>query len=248
MKILVCISSVPDTTTKISFVNDNKEFNSAGVQFIINPYDEFGLTKALKIKEQLGGTVTVIHVGPASNEPIIRKALAIGADNAVRIDGEAVDGLMVAHEIANYVKNNPFDLIFTGRESIDYNGGIVPHALSAILNIPAVSPCVGLEINGNEAHLETFVDGGKEKLKTALPVIVGSQKGLVEESDLIIPNMRGIMLSRTKPLEVLAVQNSVNNQKVAQYELPPAKKACKMIDAGNVEELVSLLQNEAKVI
>lgn len=248
MKILVCISSVPDTTTKISFVNDNKDFNSAGVQFIINPYDEFGLTKALKIKEQLGGSVTVLHVGPAGNEPIIRKALAIGADNAVRIDGEALDGLMVANEIAHYVKNNPFDIIFTGRESIDYNGGIVPHALAAILNIPAVSPCVGLELNGNEAHLETFVDGGKEKLKTLLPVIVGSQKGLVEESELIIPNMRGIMLSRTKPLEVVALQNNVNNQKVAQYELPPAKKACKMIDASNVDELVSLLQNEAKVI
>ena len=152
MKILVCISSVPDTTTKISFTNNNTEFNKSGVQFVINPNDEFGLTKALQLKEaNPGSTVSVIHVGPATSDPIIRKSLAIGADDAIRIDTEAVDALQVANEIAVYIKANPFDLIITGKESIDYNGAIVPHALGEILGIPSVSPCIGLEIDGAEA-------------------------------------------------------------------------------------------------
>ena len=248
MKILVCISSVPDTTTKINFSSDGKEFNKQGVQFIINPYDEFGLTKALKIKEKNGGTVTVINVGLAENDPIIRKALAIGADDAVRIDANPIDGISVAKEIAEFAKNEAYDLIIAGRESIDYNGGIVPHALGAILNIPSISPCIGIEIEGTNVTLETFIDGGKEKVSATLPVVIGSQKGLVEENELIIPNMRGIMMSRSKPLKVIPAAGKAPCQTIANHELPPAKQACKMIDANNVEELVALLQNEAKVL
>ncbi len=249
MKILVCISSVPDTTTKITFTNNNTEFNSNGVQFVINPNDEFGLTKALHIKERnAGSTVTVIHVGPASNDPIIRKSLAIGADDAVRIDTMANDPIQVANEIAHYIKDNPFDLIITGKESIDYNGAVVPHALGELLGIPSVSPCIGLEISGNEATITGVIDGGSEDLSAILPVIVGGQKGLVEESELRIPNMRGIMQARSKPLKVIASCGFSDCQKIVSYDTPTPKSACKLIDANNVEELVALLQNEAKVI
>jgi electron transfer flavoprotein beta subunit len=248
MKILVCISSVPDTTTKINFSADGKDFNKQGVQFIINPYDEFGLTKALKLKEKHGGTVTVINVGLAENEPVIRKALAIGADDAIRIDGNPIDGISVAKEIAEVAKAESYDLIITGRESIDYNGGIVPHALGALLNIPSISPCIDIEIENSTVTLETFIDGGKEKSSATLPVVIGSQKGLVEENELIIPNMRGIMMSRSKPLKVVPMSGQSPSQTVASHELPKAKQACKMIDASNVDELVNLLQNEAKVL
>ncbi len=249
MKILVCISSVPDTTTKISFTDNNTALNTAGVQFVINPNDEFGLTKALQLKEaNPGSTVTVIHVGPAANDPVIRKSLAIGADDAVRIDCEAVDAIQVANEIATYVKANPFDLIITGKESIDYNGAIVPHALGELLGIPSVSPCIGLEINGSDAKMTGMVDGGKEELSASLPVVAGGQKGMVDEKELRIPNMRGIMQARSKPLNVVAAAGTAGSQKVTTYDSPAAKAACKMIDANNVEELVNLLQNEAKVI
>jgi electron transfer flavoprotein beta subunit len=248
MKILVCISSVPDTTTKISFTEGNTQFNTQGVQFIINPYDEFGLTKALQLKEANGGSVTVLHVGPAANDPVIRKALAIGADDAVRIDTDAIDAMQVAQEIANYAKDQSYDIIFTGRESIDYNGGMVPNLIGAILDIPAVSPCVGMEVDGSSATMNTMVDGGKEKVKANFPIVVGSQKGLVEENELRIPNMRGIMMARSKPLNVVAASGAEAVQKVKGYELPPEKAACKMIDPNNVDELVSLLQNEAKVL
>tara|TARA_Y100000589_G_scaffold2595_1_gene2443 strand:+ start:243 stop:992 length:750 start_codon:yes stop_codon:yes gene_type:complete len=248
MKILVCISSVPDTTTKITFTNNNTEFNSSGVQFVINPNDEFGLTKALQIKENNpGSTVTVINVGPATNDPVIRKSLAIGADDSIRIDTIPNDPLQVAHEIANYVKENPFDLIITGKESIDYNGAIVPHAIGELLGIPSVSPCIGIEIKGNGATITGVIDGGKEDLSAELPVILGGQKGLVEESELRIPNMRGIMQARSKPLKVIDATGFKECQKVVSYDTPKQKAACKLIDANNIEELVSLLQNEAKV-
>jgi electron transfer flavoprotein beta subunit len=249
MKILVCISSVPDTTTKITFTENNTKFNAGGVQFVINPNDEFGLTKALILKEtNPGSTVTVIHVGPAANEPVIRKSLAIGADDAVRIDTDAIDAVQVANEIAAYVKANPFDLIITGKESIDYNGSIVPHMLGELLGVASVSPCIGLNINGTTAEMVAVVDGGKENVTSNLPVVIGGQKGLVDEKELRIPNMRGIMQARSKPLNVVAASGASPSQSVNSYELPAAKSACKMIDANNVDELVNLLQNEAKVI
>ena len=248
MKILVCISSVPDTTTKITFVDDNKNLNKQGVQFVINPYDEFGLTKAIKLKEQHGGTVTTICVGQADVEPVIRKTLAIGADDAVRIDTAPIDAMHVATEIANYVKDKGFDLIIAGRESIDYNGGLVPHFLGELLNLPSVSPCIEFAAEGGTAKMTTVIDGGKESLSANLPVVIGSQKGLVEETDLIIPNMRGIMMSRSKPLAVVPAGGTEHCQAVQKHELPAPKAGCKMIDSSNVDELVNLLQNEAKVI
>ena len=249
MKILVCISCVPDTTTKISFINNNTEFNNSGVQFVINPNDEFGLTKALQIKESIPeSSVTVIHVGIATSDSVIRKSLAIGADNAVRINATADDPIQVAKEISFYVSKNPFDLIITGKESIDYNGAIVPHAIGELLKIPSVSPCIGLEIKGDEATLIGLVDGGKEELLATLPVIIGSQKGLVEENELRIPNMRGIMQARSKPLIVIEANGNYGNQKIISYDTPPQKSACKIVDANNIGELVALLQNEAKVL
>lgn len=248
MKILVCISSVPDTTTKINFTDNDTLLNKQGVQFIINPYDEFGLTKALMLKEANGGSVTVINVGTSENDPVLRKALAIGADDAVRIDCLQIDGLHVANEIANYAKSQSYDLIIAGRESIDYNGGIVPHLLGELLNSASISPCIALTINGTEAEIVTVIDGGKETLKANLPIVIGSQKGLVEENELRIPNMRGIMMSRSKPLSVVASSSQEFAQKVIKHELPTPKSGCKMVDASNVDELVNLLQNEAKVI
>lgn len=249
MKILVCISVVPDTTTKITFTDNNTKFNTSGVQFIINPNDDFGLSRALQIKEaNPGSTVSVLNVGTAASDPVIRKALAIGADSAIRIDLEPQDAMQVAEEIANYIKSNPYDLIITGKESIDYNGGIVPHAIAEYLGVPSVSPCVGIEVSGTTANMVTIVDGGKENLSANLPVVVGSQKGMVEEKDLRIPNMRGIMMAKQKQLVVVPASGANVGATTESYESPAAKSACKMVDAGDVAELVNLLQNEAKVI
>jgi len=248
MKVLVCISHVPDTTSKINFTADNKEFDKNGVQFVINPYDEFGLTRAVWLQEKQGAQVTVLTVGRADTEPTLRKALAIGANDAIRIDADPTDGYFVAKQIAEVVKENQYDLVIAGRESIDYNGGQVPGMVAAMLNMPFVNACVGLEVEGDKASLIREIDGGKEKLTASLPLVVGGQKGLVEEKDLKIPNMRGIMSARTKPLNVREAVDADHKVAVGSFEKPAPKSAVKMIDAENVEELVSLLHNEAKVI
>ena len=247
MNIIVCISSVPDTTSKIKF-NENSEFDTNGIQFIINPYDEFGLTKAVKIKENLGGTITVITVGDITSEPVIRKSLAIGADKAVRININPKDSFETASLISEYVKNMEYDIIIAGRESIDYNGSAVPCMIAEMLDIPFVNACIGLNLNEETADLIREVDGGKEFISSPLPLIIGGQKGLVEESELLIPNMRGIMQSRTKPLEIIEPENIANRVQSISLESPPAKKECRLVEEGNVKELITLLQNEAKVI
>ena len=247
MKILVCISSVPDTTSKISF-KDSSTFNSDGIQYVINLSDEFGLTKALHLKEAFGGTITVINVGLADTEPVIRKALAIGADDAIRINASASNAFFVANEIAAIAKQNNYDIIFTGKESIDFNGGMVTGMLGELLNIPSFIPCVGLEIQGTDVTLECLVDGGKEVQTSKLPIVVGAQKGLVDEKDLRIPNMRGIMSARTKPFAVVQPTTSSNHESYKEFELPAAKAGCKMISKDDVQELVTLLHKEAKVI
>lgn len=247
MKILVCISHVPDTTSKINFTNNNTEFDSNGITFVINPYDEFGLTRAMVIKETSGATITVINVGSASTEPTLRKALAIGADNAVRINSEPSDANYVARLLANYAKNENFDLIITGRESIDYNGGAVPGMMATYLDIPFVNSCLGLELNGNQATVVREIDGGKETLQGNLPMLLG-QKGLVEEKDLRIPAMRGIMMARKKPLTVIEAGDAEKQTSVLKFDLPEAKAECNMIDADNIDQLVQLLHSEAKVI
>ena len=248
MNIVVCISSVPDTTSKINFTENNTKFDSSGIQFVINPNDEFGLTKAMVLKEAIGGTVKVITVGDANSEPTIRKTLAIGADSAVRINKSATDSYTTALEIANYLKENPADLIIAGKESLDYNGGAVPGMIAEMLGLPFVNACNGLEIVGNDAKISREIDGGKENLSTSLPLVIGGQKGLVEESALRIPNMRGIMQARSKPLEVLEATTTEDLTTSISFEKPAEKGACKLVDADNVSELVSLLHNEAKVI
>ena len=245
MKILVCISNVPDTTTKISFANNNKDFNTAGVQFIINPYDEIALTRALELKEALGGTVTVINVGVATTEPNIRKALAIGADDGIRINAEPVDAFFVASQIAETAKKNQYDIILTGRESIDYNGAQVGGMVAELLGIPSITVATKLDVNGAEALLEREIDGGKEVVSTSMPFVASAQKGMAEPR---IPNMRGIMTARTKPLQVIEPTGGDKLTASTGYELPPAKSACKMIPADKAEELIALLHTEAKVI
>ena len=247
MNIIVCISSVPDTTSKIKF-NENSEFDTNGIQFIINPYDEFGLTKAVKIKESLGGTITVVTVGDTASESVIRKALAIGADKAVRINTNPKDSFETASLISEYIKDIEYDIIIAGRESIDYNGSAVPCMIAEILDIPFINACIGLNLNDNTADLVREVDGGKEFISSPLPLIIGGQKGLVEESELLIPNMRGIMQSRTKPLDIIEAENIVNRVQSISLESPPEKKECRLVEEGNVKELITLLQNEAKVI
>jgi electron transfer flavoprotein beta subunit len=248
MNIVVCISSVPDTTSKINFTENNTKFDCNGIQFVINPYDEFGLTKAMMIKEKSGGNVTVITIGDASVEPVMRKALAIGADAAIRINLNPTDSFSTASEIANYLKNNSADLIIAGRESIDYNSGTVPGMIAEMLEIPFVNACNGLEIEENTVNLSREIEGGKESLSVNLPLIIGGQKGLVEESELRIPNMRGIMQSRTKPLTVVEPSSDGNLTSSLSFEKPTEKGACKLVDAGNEAELVTLLQNQEKVI
>ena len=248
MKILVCISNVPDTTSKINFAEDNTRFDTNGVQFVINPNDEFGLTRAMWFKEKQGATLHVATVGGAATEPTIRKALAIGADEAIRVDAEPTDGFFVARQLAEVVKNGGYDLVIAGRESIDYNGGMVPGIMAALLDMNFVNTCISLEVDGNSATAIREIDGGKEKITTSLPLIIGGQKGLVQESDLRIPNMRGIMMARQKQLNVVPAVDANPATQDIKFEKPAAKGAVKLVDAENVGELIQLLHNEAKVI
>ena len=248
MKILVCISHVPDTTSKINFTDNNTKFDTTGVQFVINPYDEFGLTRALWIKEKQGGTITVANVGTNVTEPTLRKALAIGADDAIRIDAEPTDGYFVAKQLAALIEENQYNIVICGQESIDYNGGQVGGMIAALLNWPFVSPCIGLELNGNTATLVREIDGGKETSTADLPLVIGGKKGLVEEKDLRIPNMRGIMTARTKPLHVRPKVDAEARTSATNFEKPAPKAAVKLVDKDNVEELVRLLHEEAKAI
>ncbi len=248
MKILVCISHVPDTTSKINFSDNNTKFDTNGVQYVINPYDEFVLTRAMWFKEKQGATVTVINVGQASTEPTLRKALAIGADDAIRINAEPTDGYFVAKQLAEVAKSGGYDLILAGKESIDYNGGMVPGMLAAMLDYNFVNACIGLEVSDNKATVMREIDGGKETLATDLPLIIGGQKGVVEEKDLRIPNMRGIMMARKKPLQIIEPVSFEALTAAKSYEKPASKSECKMIDKDNVDELINLLHNEAKVI
>ena len=248
MKILVCISHVPDTTSKINFSDNDTKFDKTGVQFVINPLDEFVLTRAMWFKEKQGASVTVVTVGDATVEPTLRKALAIGADDAIRVDAEPADGFYVARQLAEVVKSGGYDLVLAGKESIDYNGGMVPGMLAELCGFSFVNACIGLEVTGDSVVAQREIDGGKETLEGKLPMVVAGQKGVVEETDLRIPNMRGIMMARKKPLQVIAPVDSSVTTNTLKYEKPQAKGACKMIEAENLDELIDLLHNEAKVI
>ena len=245
MKVLVCVSNVPDTTTKITFTNNNTQFNTSGVQFILNPYDEIALARAVELTEANGGSVTVINVGEAVTEPTIRKALAVGATDAVRINAAPLDAWFVASQIAAYVKNNPFDLILTGRESIDYNGSKVAGMLGELLDLPSVSIIKKIEIEGNSAIVEREIEGGKEVLIVPLPLVAGCAEGVTEPK---IPNMRGIMSARTKPLNVVEAVSVETNALIVGYETPAPRGQVKLLAADDTDQLVGLLHSEARVI
>jgi electron transfer flavoprotein beta subunit len=248
MKILVCISHVPDTTSKINFVNGDSEFDTNGVQYVINPNDEFGLTRAVWFQEQQGAKVTVVNVGGADTEPTLRKALAIGADDAIRVNATPTDGFYVAKQLAEVVKNGGYDLVICGKESLDYNGGMVPGMLAGLLGYNFVNSCTELTVDGTSAKASREIDGGKEVISASLPLVVGGQKGLVEEKDLRIPNMRGIMTARTKALNVVEPIGADNATKAVKFEKPAPKSAVQLVSADNLDELINLLHNEAKVI
>lgn len=245
MKILVCITHVPDTTSKISFTENNTKFNASGVQFIIGPYDEYALSRAIELRDALGGTVTVLNVGEADTEPTIRKALAIGADDAIRVNAFPTDAFFVASQIASISKNENYDLILMGRESIDFNGGIVHGMVAEMLGLPSVSPVMKLDVEGIKAIMAREIEGGKEIVEASLPLVAGCQEPIAEWK---IPNMRGIMSARTKPLKVVEPVNVEEQSKILGYELPPPKGACKMIDPSEAGKLFDLLKNEAKVL
>tara|TARA_B110000238_G_scaffold41016_1_gene43734 strand:- start:1334 stop:2080 length:747 start_codon:yes stop_codon:yes gene_type:complete len=248
MKILVCISNVPDTTSKINFVDSDTKFDTQGVQFIINPNDEFGLTRAVWLQQKQQAEVTVLTVGDISCEPILRKCLAIGANKAIRVNAIATDGFFVAKQIASVCEKESYDLIIAGRESIDHNGSMVPGLVAGMLDYEYITNCISLEVENGQATAAREIDGGKEIITSGLPLVLGAQKGLVEESDLIIPNMRGIMQARKKPLDVIPPTDAVASSKITSFEKPAAKGAVKLVDAEDIDTLIDLLHNEAKVI
>jgi electron transfer flavoprotein beta subunit len=248
MKILVCLSKTPDTTAKIAFKNGNKEFEENGVQWIINPYDEwYALVRAIELKEKDPATVLhLVMVGGPDADPVIRKALALGGDEAIRVNAAKLqDPFYVAAQIAEVAKNGGYDLVFTGKETIDYNGSSIGAMVSELLDLPFISLATGFDINGSVATVTREIEGGEEVDEVPLPVVVSCQKGMAEAR---IPNMRGIMSARTKPLKVVEPVGAEELTSISSFELPPAKSGVKMISPDNLGELVRLLHEEAKVI
>jgi len=247
MKILVCVSKTPDTTSKIAFTNGNTKFDDAGVQWIINPYDEwYSLVRAIELKEK--DATTIIHlitVGDASAEPVIRKALALGGDEAIRVNAESNDSYYIAAQIAEIAKQGAYDIVFTGKETLDYNGSSIGGMVAELIDAPYISLATKFDLNGTTATINREIEGGEEVNEVALPVVVSCQKGVAEQR---IPNMRGIMAARTKPLKVVEPTAADTLTSIVTYELPPAKAGVKLVDADNVEELVRLLHEEAKAI
>ncbi|MEZ4930671.1 MAG: electron transfer flavoprotein subunit beta/FixA family protein [Saprospiraceae bacterium] len=246
MKLLVCVSKTPDTTAKISFTADGAEFNSAGVTYIMNPYDEwYALVRAVELMEKNGGTVTVINVGDASNDQTIRKGLAIGATNAVRVNANPKSSLFIAKQIAEHAKSENYDIIFCGKESIDYNGSEVGAMVAEFLDLPFISFANKLEIEGNVATLERDIEGGLERSQVETPFVVSAAKGMAEQR---IPNMMGIMKAKQKPFAVVEPVDFPDHAVPVQFSLPPAKTGVKLVDPENMDELVRLLHEEAKII
>jgi electron transfer flavoprotein beta subunit len=249
MKILLCLSNVSDTTTKVRFVVGDSQFDTSNVQWIINPWDELGLTRALQLKEDTSNPVRevcVVNVGSAASEPIIRKALAIGADRAVRIDAEPSDAYFVAHQISEFIKKEPFDIILCGIESSDYNGSAVGAMLAEFMDCPSISSVTSLDFEGEQIEVSRAIPGGKQLLETQTPFVAVVQKGIAKEPR--IPSMRGIMMARKKPFQVMEAAEVEALTKCVKFELPQAKAACKMIDPGQMDTLVDLLHNEAKIL
>lgn len=246
MKILVCISKTPDTTAKINFKDNNTKFSEAGVQFILNPYDEwYALVRAVELKEaDAGAQIHLINVGGADNDPIIRKALALGGDEAIRVNADSDDSFFIASQIAEVARQNSYDIIFTGKETIDYNGSSIGGMVAELLDMPYVSLATKFVLSGNSATINREIEGGEEVNEVGLPVVVSCQKGMAEQR---IPNMKGIMGARTKPLKVLEPAAVESLTSIVSFELPPPKAGVKLIPADNPEELVRLLHEEAKL-
>ena len=246
MKILVCISKTPDTTAKINFTDNNTKFAEAGVQFILNPYDEwYVLIRAIELKEADASTVIhLINVGGADNDPIIRKALALGGDEAFRVNSDSKDGFYIASQIAEVAKQNSYDIIFTGKETIDYNGSSIGGMVAELLDMPYISLATKFTLTGTTATVNREIEGGEEVDEVSLPVVVSCQKGMAEQR---IPNMKGIMGARTKPLKVLEPAAADELTSISSFELPPPKAGVKLVSADQPEELVRLLHEEAKV-
>jgi electron transfer flavoprotein beta subunit len=247
MNLLVCISKTPETTAKIAFKENGTQFDTDGVQFIMNPYDEwYALVRAIELKESLGaGKVIAINVGPASNDIVIRKALAIGADEAVRVDAEANSASFVAKQVAAYAKDNNIDIVFLGKETIDYNGSLVGGMISELLDVPYLSYASNIEVSGDEATVTCEIEGGVEIVKATLPFVISATKGLAEQR---IPNMRGIMMAKRKPLNVIPPVGVDENEAIVSYQIPEGKTGVKLVDPENMDELVRLLHEEAKAI
>jgi len=249
MKILVCISNVPDTTTKVKFVEDNTKLDTMGIQWVINPWDELSLTRALELKEKPDAgveKVTVAHVGEVSSEPTIRKALAIGADDAIRVNAAPVEAYSVAAQLAEALKDEEYDLIFCGIESSDYNGSTVGSMLAEFLNIPSVSAVSNLDIAGGKVEITRDIDGGKEIVEVPTPLVAVAQKGIAAEPR--IAAMRGIMMARSKPVKVVEPAAIEPLTEVLAYEMPVARDACKLVEPDEAAKLIELLQGEAKVL
>ncbi len=246
MKILVFVSQTPDTTAKISFNADSTEFNSAGVQYIMNPYDEwYALVRAIDLAKATGGTVTLINVGGAESEQIIRKGLALDANDAVRIDMQSKSGMNTAFQIAEYAKSKGYDIIFTGKETIDHNGSEVGAMIAEYLDMPFISYTSKLDMSGTTATVERDIEGGVEIVEVQTPFVISAAKGMAEQR---IPNMMGIMKAKSKPLSVVAAQPFADLAVISKFDLPPAKAGVKMVNPEDMEELVRLLHEEAKVI
>jgi electron transfer flavoprotein beta subunit len=245
MKILLCASKTPDTTTKIAFTPDNKSLDSANVQYILNPYDDHALARAMDIKEKTSGHLTVIHVGDNTAEPILRRCLAIGADEAILVNAPATDALTVAQHIASAVQGQQFDLVFTGRESIDFNGSMVCEMLGELMGMPSVSFATDIQFDGGNATIKRFIDGGEETLQAKLPVVISATKELAEPR---IPNMRGIMTARAKPIQNGNPAQAQPMTELVRFEPPAKKSGVKMIDAAEAGKLIDILHNEEKVI
>ena len=247
MKILVCVSKTPDTTSKIAFKDGNSKFDDAGVQWIINPYDEwYALVRAIELKEKDPSTVIhLVTVGAADTEPIIRKALALGGDEAIRVNTDSHDSFYIASQIVEVAKQGSYDLVFTGKETIDYNGGVVGGMLAELLDLPYISLASKLDVDGSSLKIERELEGVKETVTANMPCVISAQKGMAEAR---IPNMRGILASKTKPVTVIAADGSPVKAGVKSFAMPAEKTGCKMISPDDAAQLVSLLHNEAKVI
>lgn len=249
MKILVCISNVPDTTTKVKFVEDFKKLDVNGIQWVINPWDELSLTRALELKDDATTgikSVTVAHVGPATAEATIRKALAIGADDAIRVNADPGDAFYVASQLAEVIKSENFDIILCGIESSDHNGSSVGGMLSELLGYSSVSAVSNLKLENGQAIINREIDGGRETVIVPTPLVAIVQKGIAKEPR--IAAMRGIMMARTKPIKIVEPVPVESLTEVIGYEMPKPRATCKFIDAENPRQLIEMLQNEAKVL